>query len=115
MKNSARRATAIDRGNLVFIARDYIKASGYPEGFRGYGRPGWNTKTQRTQSGPQRVAKKNSLRSLRRALQPLRLINGSVETRALNYQAQPYDLSAAACCSAACLQAAAREPLVAGF
>src|ERR1700682_2780677 len=63
-------------------------------------------------AGPPRYAKKNSLRSLRRALRPLRLINCLVETLALNYQAQPYDLSAAACCSAACLQAAAREPFV---
>jgi P2-related tail formation protein len=75
----------------------------------------WNTKRKGRKAGPQRCAKKNSLRSLRRTLRPLRLINSSVEALALNYQAQPYDLSAAACCSAACLHAAAREPLVAGL
>jgi hypothetical protein len=34
MKNSARRATAIDRENLFFMVRDYIKALGYREGKR---------------------------------------------------------------------------------
>src|SRR5882762_8222212 len=31
MEKSARRATAIDRANLFFMARDYSKASGCPE------------------------------------------------------------------------------------
>ena len=36
-------------------------------------------------------------------------------SRSFVYQLQPYDFSAASCCAAACLQAAARVPLVAGF
>src|SRR5882672_4733591 len=138
MKKRARRATAIERANLVFMARDYSKALSSPgspnvlflsqapgefeAGDGGQPRVPEVHLTakdaKRTQRGAAKKRKENSLRSWRTPLRPLCLIKALVESSVapdLGYQLHPYDLSAASCCAAACLQAAARLPLVAGF
>src|SRR5258706_7519466 len=93
MEKSARRATAIVRANLFFMARDYTKASGCPEAqtclvylwrrlpaCRG-------TKTATNTKGaeePQSNAGINSPRSLRAPLRPLRLNQASVTAKSVD-------------------------------